>query len=893
MGYDALGNPTGGKTRSAQLDPNSGAYIPGLATGLGAYSVIGEGPNREKTDTRDSDQGIILGDYLEKRKAILEKYKAEQEAVVTANPEWSTDLTSNERSAWQSDFFERQNAEMDALDLEYPSVADKFRAPEADDLKNANPIEVTMAAQDRLYRLAVEANAHLKPGEFPEGGSREEINAWYQADAAYDLALTTTLQEYMNNTQMASDVVFGAPMYQPPDAGQQQSPTTAQTPATGSTEPVASGTPVPTNESNQWATQMAAAEQEYGLPAGLLQAVAQHESGFNPAAESPVGAMGLMQVMPKTWEEWSVKVGVDDPWNPEQSIAVSAAYLNWLKETLPADKQDVESIMQAYNWGIGNLLSRPTEVPQETRVYAAAISNAVGNTTAGVVPTGTPVPGGVGQTAGGFASPVPEGTRVSQEYGANVEDYAEWNGDHGHEGTDYSVLVGTPVGAAKDGTVEFAGTGNGFDNYGNYIVIDHGDGTHSYYAHLSGFDVEEGDIVTQGQLIGESGNTGRSSGPHLHFSIRKDGDTSGPYGMVDPRGLVGQPVAAAAAAPAVAVGQPDPTGTPTPGVVVKPNTNQASVSGTAPVATGTPQPPATTVGKPNTNTVAQPSGNNWLPGGSTAEQFITNKNESYNAPAYNEMKAGVDAAWDAAYERIAKTYPTHEHLFEEYRGINEEDREAWRAKNPMIKALNFLVYNEQDYATVNKIFGSTAIDQWAQIPPYTGEGDDARSNYYHEKPDAFLTKAWIEGRPEIHDNKDFDPNVEWSWNLGSDYEQAKELFGPDIWDVVKKYYQTPQYVKGEENLAWHAFKEEFPQFDEWRKWWYAKLPNNDTASSGFGNRSFGFNGFDPSQGEHPQYIQGVESRIPEAPQWRNPPSQGSDWRRHLEAARLNIRNPRK
>jgi murein DD-endopeptidase MepM/ murein hydrolase activator NlpD len=104
---------------------------------------------------------------------------------------------------------------------------------------------------------------------------------------------------------------------------------------------------------------------------------------------------------------------------------------------------------------------------------------------------------------------------------------------HKHSGQDFAVPSGTQVVAAHGGTVVKAG-GNGAGDgpaYGNAIVIKHGNGTYSQYAHLSKVEVRVGQIVKTGQEIAKSGNTGNSSGPHLHFEIR----TTPNYGSaVDP-----------------------------------------------------------------------------------------------------------------------------------------------------------------------------------------------------------------------------------------------------------------------------------------------------------------------------------------------------------------------
>ncbi|MFD0358719.1 M23 family metallopeptidase [Streptomyces sp. NPDC127110] len=93
---------------------------------------------------------------------------------------------------------------------------------------------------------------------------------------------------------------------------------------------------------------------------------------------------------------------------------------------------------------------------------------------------------------------------------------------HKHSGQDFAVPTGTKVKAAAAGTVVKAGPNGGGDGpaYGNAIVIKHADNTYSQYAHLSKIQVKIGQKVSVAQQIALSGNTGNSSGPHLHFEIR-------------------------------------------------------------------------------------------------------------------------------------------------------------------------------------------------------------------------------------------------------------------------------------------------------------------------------------------------------------------------------------
>ncbi|MER7176411.1 M23 family metallopeptidase [Streptomyces mesophilus] len=93
---------------------------------------------------------------------------------------------------------------------------------------------------------------------------------------------------------------------------------------------------------------------------------------------------------------------------------------------------------------------------------------------------------------------------------------------HKHSGQDFAVPIGTPVESVHAGTVVKAGPNGAGDGpaYGNAVVIKHDNGKYSQYAHLSKVQVRVGQHVNTGQQIALSGNTGNSSGPHLHFEIR-------------------------------------------------------------------------------------------------------------------------------------------------------------------------------------------------------------------------------------------------------------------------------------------------------------------------------------------------------------------------------------
>jgi murein DD-endopeptidase MepM/ murein hydrolase activator NlpD len=87
--------------------------------------------------------------------------------------------------------------------------------------------------------------------------------------------------------------------------------------------------------------------------------------------------------------------------------------------------------------------------------------------------------------------------------------------------------AGSPISAAMGGVVTFAG-GNACCSYGYYVVVDHGNGYQTLYAHLSSIGVSVGEVVAQGQYLGAGGSTGYSTGDHLHFEVHLNGSTLNP-----------------------------------------------------------------------------------------------------------------------------------------------------------------------------------------------------------------------------------------------------------------------------------------------------------------------------------------------------------------------------
>lgn len=260
------------------------------------------------------------------------------------------------------------------------------------------------------------------------------------------------------------------------------------------------------------------AQEETNVSWAVLAAIAKIESDFGrnmgPSSE---GAIGFMQFMPTTWsgsrnsyakddpknpmwDEDPERIrqyggyGIDrngdgraDPFNPEDAIASAARYLK-----ANGFEHDPRKALWHYNHDYKYV----NDVLQLAESYASSmipVSNSDGM---------WPLPAQYTQISSGF------GPRIL--YGAS--EY--------HEGIDIPCPIGTPVFAVLPGKVLRAGwLGNG--GYG--VVLAHENNTQTIYCHFSEVAVREGQVVEQGSVIGLSGNTGRSTGPHLHFGVKING----------------------------------------------------------------------------------------------------------------------------------------------------------------------------------------------------------------------------------------------------------------------------------------------------------------------------------------------------------------------------------
>ena len=120
-------------------------------------------------------------------------------------------------------------------------------------------------------------------------------------------------------------------------------------------------------------------------------------------------------------------------------------------------------------------------------------------------------------TEGLFAWPVPSSKKVSSFFGVR-------HGKH-HDGIDIPAVTGTSIIASREGVVSFSGRMRG---YGRVVIIKHSDNYHTVYAHNNRNYVSKGQKVSRGEVIAKVGSSGRSSGPHLHFEIRRNNRVRNP-----------------------------------------------------------------------------------------------------------------------------------------------------------------------------------------------------------------------------------------------------------------------------------------------------------------------------------------------------------------------------
>ena len=185
-----------------------------------------------------------------------------------------------------------------------------------------------------------------------------------------------------------------------------------------------------------------------------------------------------------------------------------------LNQTITQKSQELENIQDKITeieFLIG--INPKKDVESHQRLDIAKITAAERLVTLNTIPSGTVVPG----------------AKITSHFGWRTSPIS--NRRQMHTGTDFRAKIGTPIIAPAHGIVRYTRKRSN-KGYGKMIIIDHDLGFSTLYGHLSSVSVKNGDFVTKGQVIGRTGNTGDSTGPHLHYEIRYIGVTLDPINFI-------------------------------------------------------------------------------------------------------------------------------------------------------------------------------------------------------------------------------------------------------------------------------------------------------------------------------------------------------------------------
>ncbi len=197
-------------------------------------------------------------------------------------------------------------------------------------------------------------------------------------------------------------------------------------------------------------------------------------------------------------------------------------------------QEDLEELKARYENDRASALAEEKQVESEIQEFYAeqarkqAAAEAAAKAAAAQAQNGSSAAASIPKVDAGnlsFRWPLPGYSYISSPYGSR------WGGFH--TGIDISGggVYGAPIVAAEAGTVIMASS---HWSYGNYVIVDHGGGYTTLYAHMSSIGCSVGDYVSKGSTLGYVGSTGNSSGPHLHFEVRINGATQNPQNYVSP-----------------------------------------------------------------------------------------------------------------------------------------------------------------------------------------------------------------------------------------------------------------------------------------------------------------------------------------------------------------------
>lgn len=213
----------------------------------------------------------------------------------------------------------------------------------------------------------------------------------------------------------------------------------------------------------------------------------------------------------------------------KEQLEIEKDILDQTKENVEIEQANLEDLIEqknndiiAYETDIGNKEKAIAEYEQMIKDQdeeIAAIEAAIAEEKRNLINGDS-----LSYDGGTFKFPLASYTRVSDDYGNRI--HPTLGVQQFHNGVDFAAPKGTAIYAAYDGKVVVATYSS---TMGNYVMIDHGDGLYTIYMHASALYVEKGNIVVRGENIAAVGTTGRSTGNHLHFSVRNNGSYVSPW----------------------------------------------------------------------------------------------------------------------------------------------------------------------------------------------------------------------------------------------------------------------------------------------------------------------------------------------------------------------------
>lgn len=218
----------------------------------------------------------------------------------------------------------------------------------------------------------------------------------------------------------------------------------------------------------------------------------------------------------------------------KEQLELEKEILDQAKENVEQEQANLEDLIDqknrdiiAYESDINNKATAIAEYEQMIKdqdAEIAALEAAIAEEKKNILAASGDV---LSYDGGAFKFPVASYTRVSDDYGMRI--HPTLGVEQFHNGVDLASPKGTAIYAAYDGKVVAATYS---ETMGNYVMIDHGDELYTIYMHASALYVKKGDIVVRGETIAAVGSTGRSTGNHLHFSVRKNGSYVSPWNYI-------------------------------------------------------------------------------------------------------------------------------------------------------------------------------------------------------------------------------------------------------------------------------------------------------------------------------------------------------------------------